>query len=173
MDRHSGEPICHPQFGEFVSRFRTLFGCSVLSLETNCFQIQKYSEAVRCFDYIRIGVYPENTEAVAWLRGHHGDIRVNNTGKCVETADPVDAVGHVSRARRGSGGLCNLESREHVLYSDGKFWPCRLGPVVEGMIGIPPSHDWKREISLLPIPCGNCFFSPDVSLYGRYVPDAA
>lgn len=181
VDVTGGEPTTHPQFREYVSNLRGLFNCRVLSLETNCFKIMDYPDTLRLFDFIRVGVYPENVAQLHWLRAHHPDVRVNNLanaiehlGVCVETADPIDENGHVKRSRRGAGGMCNLESREHVLYSEGKLWPCRLGPAIVGMQGVEPCRDWREKISALPIPCENCYFSPDEAQarHGKYVPSA-
>ena len=161
VDLTGGEPTCHPQFAEFVPKMRALFGCRLLTMETNCFKAREYAETLKCFDYIRLGRYKSNTAEVDWMIANHKLAYQQNSGFCVETADPVDENNHVSIHRRGSGRLCNLESREHVAYTGGRFYPCRLGPAVDGAVGIEPCEDWRERVIELPYPCGNCYFSPD------------
>jgi hypothetical protein len=173
IDVTGGEPTCHPQFRGFVPKLRALFGCRLLTLETNCFRIREYADLLPRFDFVRYGRYADNSAEVAWLKANHRDVRWNNLGNCVETRDPVDENGHVSIERRGSGMLCHLESRAHVAYTGGKFYPCRLGPAVDGAVGIEPCADWREKVVQLPIPCGNCYFSPDVGLANDGPPRAA
>jgi hypothetical protein len=162
VDLTGGEPTCHPQFAEFVPRLKALFGCRLLTMETNCFKAREYIDIFDRFDFIRLGRYQSNTEEVDWVMSHHRSAWQQNNGACVETADPVDENNHVSIDRRGSGQLCTLESiGEHVIYTDGKFYPCRLGLAVPGAVGIEPCEDWRQKVMELPIPCWNCHFSPD------------
>jgi len=44
VDITGGEPTSHPQFGEFVPKFRELFGCKRLTLETNGFKARENVE---------------------------------------------------------------------------------------------------------------------------------
>ncbi len=159
VDITGGEPTCHPQFGEFVPKFRELFGCKRLTLETNGFKARENEEALRCFDYIRVGRYPENGAVIDCLQREFGAVKQNGS-TCIEIAAPGDERGHISRERRGSGAPCHLGYCEFALFSEGKFWPCRLGPAVEGMPSIEPCFDWREKIASMPLPCMNCWFSP-------------
>lgn len=160
VDVTGGEPTAHPQFGEFVPKFRQLFGCNRLTLETNGFQAQKYEIALRCFDLIRIGLYPDNGPEIQWLYSRFGNAYRQNGSTCMEISAPPDERGHVSRERRGHGGPCHLGYCEFALFTEGRFWPCRLGPAVEGMPSVEPCVDWREKIAAMPLPCSSCWFSP-------------
>lgn len=166
IDVTGGEPTCHPKFGEYIPKFRALFGCCLLTLETNCFRTQEYPDVLRCFDWIRISEYPTNHEEVEWLKANHPHAWRQNRGDCVETSDPLDENAHVSIKRRGSGSRCTVEDPRHVIYADGKLYPCRLGLAVEGAVGIELSECWREEIERVPVPCSSCYFSPDASRTG-------
>jgi len=159
VDITGGEPTCHPQFAEFVPKFKALFGCKRLTLETNGFQARKYADALRCFDFIRLGRYPENGSEIDWLIKNFPAYQQNGS-TCVEIHVAPDVRGHVPRLRRGGGGPCHLGYSEFALYTDGKFWPCRLGSAIPMMQSLVPCEDWREKIAAMSIPCEECFFSP-------------
>ena len=161
IDLTGGEPTCHPQFGEFVPRFRKLFGCRQLTLETNGFQCEKYASVLHHFDHIRLSLYGDNKDKADWVMKNFGDrTHVQNGSSCVSGVVELDDRRHVSRSRRGAGGVCGLGTFEFALFTDGKFWPCRLGPAIPGAVGIEPCASWAQKVLSAEVPCAECFFSP-------------
>lgn len=163
VDITGGEPTCHPLFAEYVPRFKKLFGCRQLTLETNGFQCEKYADVLPCFDQIRLSAYEDNVRECAWVLEHFpcgGRTYVQNGSTCVEIGAEPDERKHVSLSRRGAGGRCMLGTFEFALYTEGKFWPCRLGPAVPGAVGIEPCGDWMQKIIEAESPCAECWFSP-------------
>ena len=56
-----GEPTLHPQFSEFAPKFRELFGCEKLTIETNGWGFKRFPETFKVFDVIYASHYTENT----------------------------------------------------------------------------------------------------------------
>ncbi len=163
VDLTGGEPTCHPQFPLYVPRFKALFGCKQLTLETNGFQCQKYANVLHHFDAIRLSRYEDNRAECDWVLENFpcgGRTYVQNGSTCVEIGVEPDERKHISRERRGAGGRCMLGTFEFALFTEGKFWPCRLGPAVKGARGIEPCVGWERKILEMEVPCQECWFSP-------------
>src|SRR6185369_14844381 len=47
-----GEPLTHPQFDEFAGKFRALFGCKTMTLQTNGFGAERHRAALLNFDEV-------------------------------------------------------------------------------------------------------------------------
>jgi len=140
-----GEPTTHPQFGEFVPRFRGLFGCQKLTVWTNGFRACENPTAMGCFDKIYATRYPDNADAIQWL---------------VDEFNPQLADSpHVSRSHRGGGKPCHRGLRDAAIYSDGRMFPCCIGPGIPGAGSIELSDDWEARLLGVPLPCGECWFS--------------
>lgn len=159
IDITGGEPSCHPRFTEYVPKFRKLFGCNRLTVETNAMRAKYQKDTFRHFDEIRLSLYPENKSEIEWTLKNFENAWVQNGSTCIEIGAEPDHRKHVSLDRIGGGGLCKLGKFEFVLFTDGKLWPCRLGPAVPGAVGIEPCEDWRERVLALPIPCGECWFS--------------
>ncbi len=147
VDIFGGEPTTHPQFREFVPRFKELFGCKNLTMTTNGFKVKQYADLLHHFDFIQATPYGEqNAKAIVFLTGSGRDVRFF----------PGDFI---ARDRIGGGEPCGRGQQETVAYADGQFWPCTPGPGVPNAVGIPPTEDWKERILETPMPCKTCFLS--------------
>ena len=140
-----GEPTAHPQFGEFVPRFKALFGCQELTIYTNGFRARENADAMKCFDKIYASRYPDNADAVRWL--------IDEFGAQVSSGE------HVSRSHRGGGRPCHRGLRDAATYADGRMFPCCVGPGIPGAGSIGLSDDWEARLLDVPLPCGECWFS--------------
>ena len=140
-----GEPTAHPQFGEFIPRFKDLFGCQELTIYTNGFRVRENAAAMKCFDRIYATRYPDNTDAIQWLSDEFG-------------AQVGDAV-HVSRSHRGGGRPCHRGLGDSATYSDGRMFPCCVGPGIPGAQSIELTGDWRDRLRSVPVPCEDCWFS--------------
>jgi len=148
-----GEPTVHPQFAEFVPRFRALFGCKRLTLSTDGFRVDHYHDLIaREFDEVHFSDYQTRPEAVVSLRAMPLKLSVYPAGQ--------DARNFESRARRGSGKPCFRGESDTVAYADGKFFPCCVSPGLDHTQGLEPCEGWQEKVQLLDMGCAECFFSP-------------
>lgn len=139
-----GEPTIHPKFAEFVPKLRSLFGCRLLTLQTDAFRVDR--DVLRHFDHIYASRYDErNTHSVDVLVGEFG--ATTWEGK------------FTPRSRRGGGGVCARGMCETVAYAGGKFYGCCVGPGIPGAPTLEPTNDWIRKIESLQLPCADCWFS--------------
>jgi hypothetical protein len=159
IDVTGGEPTCHPDFSLIAHGFRNLFNCTQLTLESNGFRLREHEYVLRNFDLIRLSQYGDNDDVIRWTVENFPSM-VQNGSTCSEVLAEGDERGHIPRSRRGSGGPCNLGTCEFVAYSDGQFYPCRLGPGIPGAESMAPCDDWRARILDVPLPCVNCWFSP-------------
>lgn len=145
-----GEPTTHPQFAEFVPRFRELFGCRLLTLQTDGFGAIKHRETLKHFDWIVGSLYDQRNEPlINTLIAEHADTLV------------FDGRGaFVPRSRRGSGQQCERGTSEAIAYADGRIWPCVVGPGIPGAASLEPTADWRQRLDGAPLPCSDCWFSP-------------
>jgi hypothetical protein len=161
IDITGGEPTCHPHFAEFAYTFRELFGCKLLTLETNGFRALENIEAMGQFDLIRLSRYGGNDDVINWILAEFPSY-VQNGSTCGEIHfEGADELGHIPRSRRGSGSPCNLGRCEFVACSDGRLFPCRVGPGISGAESMALCEGWREKILDVPLPCGDCCFSPD------------
>ncbi len=141
-----GEPTVHPKFAEFVPKFRELFGCRLLTLQTDAFRTERYVDVLSHFDKIYASRYDErNTKAVDVLVASH------------DTS--VFEGAFTPRARRGSGAGCFRGLSDTVAFADGRLFGCCVGPGIPGAPSIEPSKDWAVRAESIPLPCGDCWFS--------------
>ncbi len=142
-----GEPTTHPRFAEFVPRFRALFGCTLLTLQTDGFKTVAYHEVLREFDHIYPSRYDaRNADAVGLIQ--------------VSFPSTEWAGEHAPRSRRGSGAVCFRGESDTVAYADGRFHGCCVSPGIPGAQTLEPCEDWRDKITAVPLPCSDCFFSP-------------
>lgn len=142
-----GEPTTHPYFAEYVPRFKALFGCTLLTLQTDCFKTEQYAETLKCFDHIYPSRYDARNAGAADL------IRI-------KFPSTEFAGEHVSRSRRGSGAVCFRGESDTVAYADGLFHGCCVSPGIPGAATLEPCEDWREKILGVQLPCSDCFFSP-------------
>lgn len=151
-----GEPTMHPLFAEFVPRFKALFGCRVLSLQTDGARVPQHIEVIRAhIDEVHLTDYQTRRSDLAF---YFLQARAAVQLLTFE-AGPLGAK-FVPRARRGSGEPCERGLGGQVAYADGKFFGCCVAPGVDGAQGIEPSPNWRAEVAAAPLPCSDCWFSP-------------
>lgn len=146
-----GEPTLHPQFSQFVPRFKQLFGCKWLTMSTDGYGVKRHWETISAHvDSIHFSDYHRS--------GKRGDVEALNVPMLVFDAGP-DSAGFVPRSRRGSGNPCARGFSETVAYADGKFWPCCVSPGLDGTDGIEPCEDWRAKVLEIDMGCKQCMFS--------------
>lgn len=144
-----GEPLTHPQFDELASRFREMFGCKTLTVQTNGFRVEEHAEALRNFDHVYPSLYgPENAKQVEFIQINYPS-----------TTWPHGEQGFTPRSQRGSGGACFRGRSDTVAHADGKLYGCCVAPGVDGAVGIEPTMDWRERIQDAPLPCSECWFA--------------
>ncbi len=142
-----GEPTTHPLFERLANEARGMFGCKVLTLQTDGFKAERYADALKNFDHIYASRYDDrNRKAVDF-------IQINYPTTTWEGA-------FTPRSTRGSGKPCARGFSETVAYADGKLWPCCVAPGIEGAASMEPCSDWIGKIESVPLACETCWFSP-------------
>ncbi len=149
-----GEPTFHPQFAEFVPRFKKLFGARRLTLGTDGYGVERYSDVIaKHIDEVHYSDYHIRPAVLPLL---------TQIGMSISTYDGGrGAVNHVSRDRRGSGQPCGRAHWDCVQYADGKLYPCSVASGITGSQGIVPTVNWRQEVRMVALPCVDCFVSPD------------
>ncbi len=153
-----GEPTLHPLFAELAPRFRPMFGCRRLVVESNGYGFRKFPEAFDAFDSVHASHYtaatfpgaPDNTADVQFLVDYYHADRSNLV--------QVGEMQHVPTHLRPGSGVCERGQYPIAAYFDGRLYPCCVGPGVEGAESIVPTKDWRTEILDVPLACGNCWF---------------
>lgn len=152
-----GEPTLHPQFADFVPRFKALFGCRRLTLQTDGFRIEQHASVIRShIDEVYFSHYatPKADDDLYLLD------RIMPVGGLSIFRAGDGGANFVPRDRRGSGRVCERGTDGLAAYADGLFYGCCVAPGVGGAVGIEPSMDWRDRILDVPLPCGDCWFSP-------------
>lgn len=147
-----GEPTVHPQFPEFAAKFKQLFGCKLLTVETNGYGARKFPEVFRLFDQVYFSVYteasfpgcPNNQDALQKLSAL--GLKQLIVGK----------IDFTPRTRRGTK-MCD-RGLLGVAYARGLLYPCCVGPGLPEH-GIPLTENWREEISRCHPPCDQCWFA--------------
>jgi len=143
-----GEPTMHPEFREFVPKFKPLFDCRYLTTDTNGAWIEKYEDVLPYFDTVYFTRYEGNGPAEWWLNSRVKHLIIRNSN-------------HIPRFRRGSGAPCERGTSETVMYSNGRIYGCCVGQGVDGVLSLAPDEHWRERIETLPLPCRDCWFSPE------------
>ncbi len=150
-----GEPTIHPMFGSLIPLLKMAFQPGSMTIQTNGARLEQFKETIGLhFDTVFFTDYgdrPSTQEALVKLGVPYS----------VYEAGGPSAPNFTPRTRRGSGKPCERGFSDTVAYCDGKLYPCCVGPGVEGAVGIEPTENWKEEILKVPLPCENCFFSPE------------
>lgn len=143
-----GEPTSHPQFAEFLPKFKDLFCCERLTMNTDGFRVKKYEAIIRqhvdCVDF--------------------SDYHLPNRGFDLPLVNIFDAgyeaSNFIPRTQRQNGLPCFRSSRrEHggIAYADGRIWGCCVAPGIDTALSIEPTADWRDRLPMPP--CGDCWFA--------------
>lgn len=146
-----GEPMLHPQFSEWSLKFKDLFQCRELAIETNAILAMQHERALRCYDAIKATRYhPDvNGMQIDWLLSKFPE-------KVVTSAEPAN---HTSIDLRPGLVPCGRGTMETAAYCNGLIYRCCIGPGPEGAVGIQPSERWQDELKYVKLPCQNCWFA--------------
>ena len=142
-----GVPLVHPQFDNFAARWKALFDCRVLELETNADLQAQHTDALGHFDLIIASRYGDNESDVKALVKRFG----------AKTSLDIDQ--HIPRSRRGNGSECFRSEIGIAAYSDGRFYGCCVAPGIDGAESLKPCPDWRTKVQVLALPCADCMFS--------------
>jgi hypothetical protein len=154
-----GEPTMHPQFFDFATGFRDLFGCESLTVETNGWGLSRFPELFGWFDVVYISEYgldhypgcPDN-------RGAIQEFEEFWSGKPDAPDIYHQPILHVDRSRRGHT-VCLRGHTGTVSFWGGLLYPCCVAPGVDMARGIPLTRNWRKEIAGVKLPCGDCWFA--------------
>lgn len=160
-----GEPTFHPQFAEFVPKFKELFGCKRLSMVTDGWGVKRHSEViVDHIDEVHFTQYGnrrhEEQSLVSWSMFGLISLKIFYAGENMASFTP--------RSQIGGGKPCHRAwwLSGQVAYADGKLWGCCVAPGLDGAKGVEfvdfPMLGESREfldVAIPPLPCKECFFS--------------
>ena len=148
-----GEPTFHPQFAEFLPKFKALFGCRQLTMNTNGWGVERYLDLIiehlDCVDYSDYHKHPGATTAMQHLvtlgRANYFD-----AGR--------DAEHFIPRTHRGSTPCERAWWRSgRIGYGDGRIFGCCAAMGVDGAASIEPAPGWDKRMPAPP--CGECLFA--------------
>ncbi len=147
-----GEPTAHPQFAEFVPRFRELFGCKKLTMSTNGYRVAEHMQLIiRTFDWIDFSLYGDNHYALSLLQIHGMTVNVYDGG--------LLGINHTPRVTRGTGSCFRAcATSGTVAYADGKLYGCCVAPGITGAPTVSRLY-WRETIEQAPLPCADCWFA--------------
>jgi len=152
-----GEPSMHPKFTEWSPKFKELFGCRFLTLESNGTLFDKIPDSFGHYDKIFATHYhkdmfegcPENIDKINYLKAYYPD-RPNLVW--------VNEITHVPRTNRGTNP-CFRATSGGIAYEGGKLYPCAVGSGVRTNNFIIPTTNWREEIKTVYPKCSDCYFA--------------
>lgn len=150
-----GEPTAHPQFTEFVPRFRELFACKTLTLESNGLRLVKYAELIaKTFDWVNYTDYHVDRNGCLAVLQSLG-VRVNYIDGGLRAAN------FVPRIRRAAGAPCTRAwfRSGGFGYADEKMFGCSVGPGIPGAESLVPCVGWREKMASVKMPCADCWFA--------------
>ncbi len=143
-----GEPTLHPQFAEFLPKFKELFGCERLTMNTDGFRVKKYEAIIRkhvdCVDFSDYHL-PNRAFDLPL-------VNIFDAGK--------NASNFISRQQRQNGVACyRAWHRIHggIAYADGRIFGCCVAPGIDGAESIKPASGWRDYVPMPP--CSDCWFA--------------
>lgn len=152
-----GEPTMHPRFWAWAPCLRDLFGCKLLTIETNGFGFRHRPSMFTEFSDVYFTHYAppefqddngaEFTFLESFLRGIGSRTRLHH----------ID-ISHTPRARRG-GGTCGRGTGETVALYRGRLYPCCMGWGIPGATSCEVGPLWREDLAAIKLPCEKCFFS--------------
>lgn len=160
IDISGGEPSIHPELEAWAHKLKELFGCRLLTMDTNGTMFKKKPEMFGHFNKIYVTHYvpgtfegsPDNIEEINFLKDYYKDKP--------ELLHVSGDMTHVDRARRGTKPCFRAYSGT-VHYAGGRLYPCCVGPGLDTKISIPLTDNWKEEILKTQPPCHDCFLAED------------
>lgn len=158
IDISGGEPSIHPQLAEWTPQLKELFGCRMLTMDTNGTMFDKQPEMFGHFDKIYATHYTketfegceDNIEKIKFLKDYYSERP--------ELIFMSGDMTHVDRSHRGTG-TCFRGSSGTVHYAGGRLYPCCVAPGIEEKVSIALTDNWKEEIMKTSPPCTNCFLA--------------
>lgn len=160
IDLTGGEPSIHPQLEEWLPKLKELFGCRMLTMDTNGTMFKKKPDMFRHLDKIYVTHYvpstfegsPDNIDDINFLKEYYKDRPelLHVSGEMV----------HVDRSRRGTKA-CFRAFSGTVHYAGGTLHPCCVGPGLDTKVSIPLTDNWREEIMRTSPPCHDCFLADD------------
>lgn len=160
-----GECTYHPQFAEFVPKFKELFGCKRLSMVTDGWGVTKHdvtlARHVNQIHFTRYGNKPAAEATLRYLESAFGiELLIFDAGPKMANFTPRSAIGGGKPCFRAwwlSG---------QVAYADGKLWGCCVAPGIEGAKGVVFANFSAMEeteeflrVAIPNPPCERCWFS--------------
>lgn len=156
-----GEPTTHPNFDEWSPRFRALFGCAKLTVETNGVLSTRHIEALKNFDTVYVTHYTSDT-----FKDAPAHYRVDNSRQIEILREALGDRLYVKpymyhQPRRVQQGTrpCAAAYSETVAFWNGRLFPCCLADGVPNAVGIPLTDAWRTQIHEVQPPCATCFFA--------------
>lgn len=155
-----GEPSIHPKLGEWSSKLKELFGCKLLTMNTNGTMFKMKPEMFGHYDKLYVSHYTTNTydgckdnmEEIEYLRQYY-----SSRPYLLQVSGDME---HIDRNRRGKG-TCFRGSNGHLSYVNGKLYPCCVGSGLDEDVSISLIDNWRELINQIKPPCGVCFFAED------------
>ena len=150
-----GEPTFHPQFPEFVPKFKDLFGCKTLAMVTDGWGVNKHFDVIAAtFDEIDFSYYHTNPGALAMIKHLMPHIRLNvyDAGQGASNFTPRDKI--------GPGGACQRAwwRSGTIAYADGRVHGCCVAPGIKpdgGLLTIA----MESAMEIPDPPCASCWWS--------------
>ncbi len=155
-----GEPSIHPNLAEWSPKLKELFGCRMLTMDTNGTMFDKKPEMFGHYDKIYVTHYvnstyegcEDNIDKINFLKSYY-----SNRPELIHVGG--DMV-HIDRSRRGKGS-CFRGSSGTIHYAGDRLYPCCVAPGLNTKVSIPLTDNWKQEILNTKPPCHDCFFAED------------
>lgn len=149
-----GEPTFHPKFGEFVPKFKALFGCKTLAMTTDGWGVCKHFDVISAtFDEIDFSYYRTNPGALAMIKHQmpHIKLSVFDAGH--------DAANFTPRDKIGPGAPCERAwwRSKTIAYADGRIFGCCVAPGIEGAASVLPIAGERFDVPNPP--CEKCWWS--------------
>ncbi len=145
-----GEPTLHPKFAEFLPRFKALFGCKRLTMNTDGFLVEKYRDVIE-----------KHVDGLDFSDYHRGPRFESKVVPLVNIFDAgKGASNFLSRSHRGNGDPCYRAWHRRdggIAYADGRIFGCCVAPGIDGAGSIEPEPGWMDRIPAPP--CADCWWS--------------
>jgi hypothetical protein len=151
-----GEPTLHPRLEEIVSGGKAVFGCQILELESNGFDLDRLVPLANLLDCICLTIYCEDGVCSRDAR-HISAIARRFPPNKVKINTQVPGLAHSSwpteiRPRKACQNIFTASA------FDGRIYPCCVAPGIAGAEGASLELGWERKLPLLRPPCNRCMW---------------